>query len=114
MADPVWLLVMFDLPVASKFQRRAATAYRKLLLNQGFDMVQLSVYSKYLINATGVRPVLTRLKTGIPPNGAVRMIQLSDDQWAAQHRFFGLEVQQAELKLDVLEIFETWEQPFAP
>ena len=48
MADPVWLLVMFDLPVASRHQRKAAHDYREMLYDKGFSRVQFSVYAKYV------------------------------------------------------------------
>lgn len=41
--DPMWCLVMFDLPVETKKQRREATRFRNDLLDWGFCMVQLSV-----------------------------------------------------------------------
>ena len=34
--DPVWCVVMFDLPVATKKQRKEATRFRHLLLDEGF------------------------------------------------------------------------------
>ena len=83
MADPVWVLVMFDLPVATKEQRKGATRYRKLLLDDGFSMVQFSIYSKYLVNASGLRAILPWVKFNVPPGGAVRILRLTDEQWAA-------------------------------
>lgn len=45
--DAMWCLVMFDLPVETKEQRREATRFRHDLLDWGFIMVQFSVYAKY-------------------------------------------------------------------
>ena len=73
---------MFDLPVKTKQQRREATQYRKLLLDLGFSQVQLSVYSKYLVNASGVRGILPWLKGRVPPRGEVRVLRLTDEQRA--------------------------------
>jgi len=89
MADPMWLLVMFDLPVVSKEQRGAANAYRNLLYDRGFSQVQFSVYAKYLVNATGVRALLPELRFSIPAEGEVRILRLTDEQWAGMYRFFG-------------------------
>ena len=89
MADPVWLLVMYDLPVKTKPQRRDATRYRHLLLDFGFIGIQYSVYCKYLVNATGVRSMLPDLKRSIPPSGEVRILRLTDEQWASTYRFYG-------------------------
>lgn len=88
MGDRMWALVMFDLPVKTKAQRRLATKYRKMLLDLGFSQVQLSVYSKLLINASGLARLLPRLRE-IPPDGAVRILRLTDEQWAKAWRFYG-------------------------
>src|SRR5690348_18130879 len=40
----LWLFVFFDLPVKTKTQRRDATRFRNFLIQEGFDMIQLSVY----------------------------------------------------------------------
>ena len=39
----MWLYVMFDLPVETKAQRKAAAGFRKDLLKDGFSMHQFSV-----------------------------------------------------------------------
>ena len=40
----MWVLALFDLPTESKAQRRAYTRFRKHLLEDGFTMMQYSVY----------------------------------------------------------------------
>ncbi len=105
MADPVWLLVMFDLPVKTKEQRRLSNSYRKLLLDLGFNQVQLSVYSKYLVNASGVRSILPWVKTNVPARGEVRMLRLTDEQWAATYRFYGPTQVDVEGKPEQLGLF---------
>ena len=42
----MWLMVFFDLPVKTKEQRRSATQFRNFLLNDGYMMLQYSVYSR--------------------------------------------------------------------
>ncbi len=90
MADPMWLLVMFDLPTLEADQRRAANAYRKLLIDRGFGRVQLSVYCRYMINATAAVPVINFLKSSVPDEGYVRILNLTDRQWAAGWHLYGL------------------------
>ena len=80
---------MFDLPVVTKQQRKQAARYRKLLLDSGFSMVQLSVYAKYLVNASGLRAILPWIRTNVPPGGAVRLLRLTDEQWAGTYRYYG-------------------------
>lgn len=39
----MWILVLFDLPVVEKQERKAATDFRNFLLDHGFSMVQFSI-----------------------------------------------------------------------
>ena len=105
MADPVWLMVMFDLPVKTKEQRRGANRYRNMLYDQGFSQVQFSVYAKYLINASGVRSLLPRLRQAIPVNGEVRVLRLTDEQWSSTYRYFGDREVSPEERPSQLELF---------
>jgi len=89
MADPMWLLVMFDLPVKTKRQRKLATDYRKQLLGAGFSAIQLSVYAKYVVNASGLRGVISPLKSLVPTGGEVRLLRLTDTQWGEMYRWYG-------------------------
>jgi CRISPR-associated protein Cas2 len=101
----VWLLVMFDLPVVTIEQRRSATAYRHLLLDRGFSRVQLSVYSRYMINATATIPVIGGLKASVPAEGYVRILQLSDHQWARGWHLFGSKYVEPEAAPDQIVLF---------
>jgi CRISPR-associated protein Cas2 len=42
------LLVFFDLPMVTKAEKRAYVQFRKFLLNDGYDMIQWSVYGRIL------------------------------------------------------------------
>ncbi|MFT4245021.1 MAG: CRISPR-associated endonuclease Cas2 [Micrococcaceae bacterium] len=87
MADPVWLMVMFDLPVTTKQERKGANDYRNTLLDEGFDMLQFSVYVKHVFNAASSGRTLKIVKGAIPVSGAVRVFRLTDEQWARAWRF---------------------------
>ena len=41
-----WLMAMFDLPVLLEEERKEAARFRKALLDDGFIMIQYSVYSR--------------------------------------------------------------------
>lgn len=43
----MWMVVMFDLPVVEKAERKAATEFRNALLDMGFEMSQFSVYMRF-------------------------------------------------------------------
>lgn len=105
MADPMWLLVMFDLPVKTKRQRHDANQYRHILLDQGFDMVQLSVYCKYYLSSNSVRKDITILKSNVPAGGSVRVMKVTDQQWASTLRFAGPKEVEVEAPPEQLMIF---------
>ena len=76
-----WVLVLFDLPVGTPEERRAATNFRKDLLKDGYMMVQFSVYARPCGSADRVETQVRRLKPIIPPKGEVRGLIISDAQW---------------------------------
>jgi CRISPR-associated protein Cas2 len=42
----LWLFVLFDLPVGTKDERRAASRFRNFLKDDGYMMLQFSVYAR--------------------------------------------------------------------
>lgn len=86
-SNGMWCLVMFDLPVATKQQRRAATVFRNMLVDMGYMMVQFSVYARYTPTQSGNRSTVKMVKENLPPKGQVRVIHISDKQWANALRF---------------------------
>ncbi len=44
--NTMWIIVMFDLPTEDKQMRKDYTKFRKFLLNDGFAMMQYSVYMR--------------------------------------------------------------------
>lgn len=76
-----WLVVGFDLPVGTKTQRKAATDFRKFLLDEGFQMVQFSLYARSCVTFARQETHLARVRANIPPEGSVRAIFVTRAQW---------------------------------
>mgnify|MGYP003043284985 CR=1 FL=1 len=68
----MWMLVMFDLPVLEKAERKAATDFRKALLDMGFEMSQLSVYMRFCTSQTQLDTYAKHVEAVLPPGGKVR------------------------------------------
>ena len=83
----MWSLVMFDLPVKTKPQRRAATEFRHLLLDLGYQMAQLSVYARFSPSVHSILPCLRAIKVNVPMGGEVRIVTVTDHQWASAIRY---------------------------
>jgi CRISPR-associated protein Cas2 len=76
-----WVMVLFDLPVGTPEERKAATNFRKDLVQDGYIMVQFSVYARPCGTADRVDTHVRRLKSKIPARGEVRGLIISDAQW---------------------------------
>ena len=75
------MIVFFDLPVKTKAQRREATCFRKFLLNDGYHMLQYSVYARVCNGTDAVEKHRARLKRSLPDNGAIRMLVITEKQY---------------------------------
>jgi len=77
----MWIVVLFDLPVTTKVERKKATGFRNLLLDYGFQMAQFSVYMKHCGGKEQAEIVNRRLKDDVPENGSVKILQITDRQF---------------------------------
>jgi len=75
------VVVMFDVPVRTKQQRKIAAKFRKELLKRGFFMVQFSVYMRVVRGITSARNHVERLKSIVPPLGNVRAFVMTEKQF---------------------------------
>lgn len=101
----MWALVMFDLPVATKPQRKRATEFRKALIEDGFDMVQYSVYSRPCPSEENLEVHLRRVRQILPPDGHVRILRFTDKQYARMECFRGTTPEDPEGMPRQLELF---------
>lgn len=85
----MWLYVMFDLPVMTKKERDAATAFRKRLLDCGFEMAQFSVYIKYCRTVEKSESIASQIRHYIPSGGRIDILTITDKQFANIKRYFG-------------------------
>ena len=85
----VWMFVLFDLPVGTRTDRRHATRFRKFLKDDGFLMLQLSVYARVCRGEDAADKHLQRVTKQLPPRGSVRMLQVTDRQYARMKLLLG-------------------------
>lgn len=76
-----WILAMFDLPVMTDTERKTATKFRKFLLDEGYVMINFSVYARPCMNWEQMRKHARRLETAVPRSGNVRTFFITDKQW---------------------------------
>ena len=77
-----WLLVTFDLPTTSQHAKRAACHFREWLKDDGYLMIQWSVYARPCVTFARQETHLSRLKSNLPPAGSVRAMFITRSQWS--------------------------------
>ena len=76
------IIVMFDLPTATTEDKREYLHFRTGLIKLGFDMLQFSVYSRITRNNDDARKYINKVKAFLPPVGSVRVLQVTEKQYA--------------------------------
>ncbi len=101
----MWMMVLFDLPVLTKPQRRAATKFRQFLLDQGFEMSQLSVYMRFCAGKEQVDAQLKAIGQNLPQTGRVHVLTFTDRQYQNIVCFDGRTSRHAPKKRQQYELF---------
>ena len=101
----MWIVALFDLPTDTKESRRAYTQFRKKLLQQGFSMLQYSVYARYCPTDKRAEVFRKRISQFLPDDGEVRVISITDIQFGKMHVFHGKRRKAPEKAPQQYEIF---------
>ncbi|MBU5317783.1 CRISPR-associated endonuclease Cas2 [Clostridium bornimense] len=100
------LLVFFDLPVVKKEDRKEYAIFRRFLLNDGYIMLQYSVYSRICNGIEGSNKHIMRLKKNLPPKGSVRFLQITEKQYADMQFLVGSPKKQEEaINSGIMNVF---------
>jgi CRISPR-associated protein Cas2 len=101
----MWILVMFDLPVITKTERKAATAFRNTLLDLGFEMSQFSVYMRFCTSHAQVETYCKHVESALPEGGKVNILQFTDKQYERIITFHGSFKQATKKSPDQFDLF---------
>ena len=77
----MWMMVFFDLPVVEKKERKAAADFRNFLLDNGFDMVQYSIYTKLFSGKDACEKYYKLIVGNLPVSGKVDILTVTDKQY---------------------------------
>ena len=85
----MWLLVMFDLPVKTKAQRREYTRFRNLLLANGCMQLQYSVCARFCVSRENADTYGRIIQPAVPNGGFVRILMVTDKQFGEMVSLYG-------------------------
>ncbi|WP_202966383.1 CRISPR-associated endonuclease Cas2 [Treponema endosymbiont of Eucomonympha sp.] len=77
----MWMMVLFDLPVVEKQERKDAVDFRNFLLDNGFSMVQFSIYIKVLSGTDACQKYYGLIERHLPEQGKVDIVTITDKQY---------------------------------
>lgn len=101
----MWMVVMFDLPVVEKAERKAATGFRNALLDMSFEMSQFSVYMRFCTSQSQVDTYSKRVESALPEGGKVNILTFTDKQYERIVTFHGKARQPAKKTPDQFDLF---------
>lgn len=101
----MWMMVLFDLPVGTKAERKKATSFRNYLLDQCFEMVQFSVYARFCPTREGADAQSRDIQRNLPKSGKVSILFFTDKQYENCLTFTGLDRHPPNTKPSQLALF---------
>jgi CRISPR-associated protein Cas2 len=78
----MWMMVMFDLPTETRAERKSATKFRQFLLDEGFEMIQFSVYVQFTGTFESSQKFVRTIKKNNPQYGDINILFFTDKQFA--------------------------------
>ena len=76
----MWLIVFYDLPVAAAEDRKAYARFHKDIRKRGYEMMQFSVYRKFVGTADRSERELAGLVGLCPEKGHISVLQVTEKQ----------------------------------
>ena len=83
------MLVFFDLPVETNEDRRNYRNFRKVLIKNGFIMIQESVYTKLMTTPSVEISVKNLIEKNKPPKGIVQALTVTEKQFSKMEFIVG-------------------------
>lgn len=101
----MWVLVLFDLPTETKTERKAASRFRKRLIDDGFTMFQFSIYMRHCPSRENAKVHVRRVKGILPKYGKVCVFEITDKQFGMMEIFHGRKEIEKPNPVQQLELF---------
>lgn len=83
------VLVFFDLPTETAVQRKVYAKFRKFLINEGFIMMQESVYVKLALNNSIVNSIKEKINQNSPSKGIIQVLVITEKQFNSMDYVIG-------------------------
>lgn len=75
------LLVLYDMPMDNKAKRKEYVRFRDFILDDGFLMMQFSVYTRICPNESSAEKHIARVESFHPKYGNIRIMKITENQY---------------------------------
>ncbi|MDN6023204.1 CRISPR-associated endonuclease Cas2 [Lactobacillus helveticus] len=83
------LMIMFDLPMETAAERKEYRQFRKMLINEGFLMIQFSVYERVCVTRQAATFLENKIRKFVPSDGVVQSLMVTEKQYSDMHFLIG-------------------------
>lgn len=83
------ILVFFDLPTETLENKREYRKFHRLLIKNGFLMMQESIYCRMLLTQSASKTVLETIKRNRPTQGIVQVMTVTEKQFESMEYITG-------------------------
>ena len=101
----MWVFALFDLPVTTPKARKCYAQFRHLLLDEGFTMLQFSVYARYCVGDESAQAFRLRIRRQLPDEVHVRLLSVTARQFGKMEVFHGKNAAPIESEPEQLLLF---------
>ncbi|MCM8820208.1 MAG: CRISPR-associated endonuclease Cas2 [Candidatus Omnitrophica bacterium] len=101
----MWIICCFDLPTTTKKEQKTANNFRKFLIEDGFMMLQYSIYGRHCPSSENAEVHINRIKKNIPADGSVFIIKITDKQFGESIIYRGSKKEEPPKGYQQLELF---------
>ncbi len=91
---------MFDLPMESNEEKKEYRVFRKFLIENGFLMIQYSVYSRICSNQEMAEKYLKKANSVLPSDGSIRGLIITEKQYEKMKILLGSKSRNEEIITD--------------
>jgi CRISPR-associated protein Cas2 len=101
----MWVLVFFDLPTETAYERKVAAKFRKNIMKDGFQMFQFSIYLRHCASMQNAEVHILRTKKILPEKGHVGILSITDKQFGDIEIYYGKKIKPNQGIPQQLEMF---------
>lgn len=83
------VVLFFDLPTDSPRARKSYRTFRKFLVNEGFIMMQYSVYIRLVMNNSAAEMVVAKVRRNAPSDGDIMVLKITERQFVRMEYILG-------------------------